>query len=56
MTLPKFYTSDIEHFASHLGFEGIDTDLFYEAYYSMTDEYDDYESQWETNTESIESY
>jgi len=33
--------SDLEYFANHLGFEGIDTDLFYETYYLMdSEEYD----------------
>ena len=52
MTEHDFQTSDIEGFAEYLGFEGVDTDLYYESYYQM--EYDDYDLEWDTHTESIE--
>ena len=42
MTTYDFTTSDLEKFAEHMGFDGLDTDVFYESYYNMTDESDDY--------------
>ena len=54
MSTPSFPVSDIEAFAEHMGLEGIDIDLFYESYYKMTAEYDDYESHWDASMESIE--
>jgi len=55
MTEHDFRTSDIEGFAEYLGFEGVDTDLYYESYYQMnTDEYDDYDLEWDVHKESIE--
>ena len=46
--------SDLESFAKYLGLSGSDSDLFYESYYNLNDEYDDYELYYEGNTESIE--
>ena len=55
MTEPRFQTSDLEEFAEYLGFNGIDTDLYYESYYQMNnEEFDDYDLEWGTQTESIE--
>ena len=56
MTEPRFQNSDLEEFAEYLGLNGIDTDLYYESYYQMNndDEYDDYDLEWGTQTESIE--
>ena len=53
MTEKDFQTSDIEGFAEYLGFEGVDTDLYYESYYQMG-EYDDYDLEWDVHKESIE--
>ena len=30
-----FQNSDLEEFASHLGLDGSDADLFYESYYNL---------------------
>ena len=46
--------SDLESFAQYLGFNGSDSDLFYESYYNLNDEYDDYELYYEGMNESIE--
>ena len=38
-----------------MGFNGIDTDLFYESYYKMNNkEYDEYEFYWDESFETIE--
>jgi len=43
MSDSRIDNDDLETFARHLGFNGIDTDLFYETYYLMdSDEYDEY--------------
>lgn len=47
MTTPTFPATDIEEFAKHIGLDGTDVDLFYECYYNLNDDYDDYESYWE---------
>ena len=54
MTHPTFPVSDLESFAEYLGLNGQDSDLFYECYYNVNDEYDDYECHWEGAQESIE--
>ena len=55
MTHPKFPVEDLEKFAEYMGFNGIDTDLFYESYYKMNNkEYDEYEFIWDESFESIE--
>ena len=48
-----FLNEDLEKFAEHMGFDGIDSDLFYESYYKMTREKTDeeYELYWEMYTE-----
>ncbi len=51
MTNYDFTISDLEKFANHLGFDGLDTDVFYESYYNMSDESDDYEAQWDESME-----
>ena len=51
MTTYDFTISDLEKFAEHMGFDGLDTDVFYESYYNMTDESDDYEAQWDESME-----
>ncbi len=56
MTQPTFPVSDLENFAKHLGLDGIDSDMFYECYYDMNDEFDDYECHWETSYDSVETY
>ncbi len=56
MTDPRFQNSDLEEFAEYLGIDGLDFDVFYETYYELQDqiqEYDDYELAWE-QAESIE--
>lgn len=35
--------TDFEEFASHLGFHGIDSDMFYEAYYELDTNDEEYE-------------
>jgi hypothetical protein len=47
MVTPKFHDSDLEKFAEHLGLTGLDSDIFYESYYNIIEDYDDYESSWE---------
>lgn len=32
---PKFPVVDVENFASYLGLEGTDADMFYESYYQI---------------------
>lgn len=55
MTHPNFPVEDLEKFAEYMGFNGIDTDLFYESYYKMNNkEYDEYEFIWDESFESIE--
>ncbi len=54
MTHPTFPVSDLESFAEHLGLDGIDSDLFYECYYNVSDEDEDYECLWEGTTEAYE--
>ena len=56
MTQPTFPVTDLENFANHLGLDGIDSDMFYECYYEMNDEYDDYECHWEATFDSVECY
>ena len=55
MTTPNFKDSDLETFAKFMGFEGIDSDLFYESYYNICQEYEQYEGEWEYAAESIET-
>ena len=49
-----FHQSDFEAYAKHLGFDGIDADLFYEAYYDLDadDEYElimeEYRTKWQS--------
>jgi len=55
MTDPRFHHSDLEGFAEYLGIEGLDFDVFYEAYYELqqqSQEHDDIELAWE-QAESI---
>ena len=50
MTDPRFQNSDLEEFAEYLGIDGLDFDVFYETYYQLQQEiqeYDDYELAWE---------
>ncbi len=50
MTDPRFQNSDLEEFAEYLGIDGLDFDVFYETYYQLqqeVQEYDDYELAWE---------
>ena len=50
MTDPRFQNSDLEEFAEYLGIAGLDFDVFYETYYELKQEiqeYDDYELAWE---------
>lgn len=50
MTDPSFQNSDLEAFAEYLGIDGLDFDVYYETYYQLhqeTQEYDDYELAWE---------
>ena len=50
MTDPRFQNSDLEEFAEYLGIDGLDFDVFYETYYELqqeVQEYDDYELAWE---------
>ena len=47
MTSHEFLNEDLEKFAEHMGFEGADIDLFYESYYQLQDEHDDYDVIWE---------
>ncbi len=50
MTDPRFQNSDLEEFAEYLGIDGLDFDVFYETYYELqqeNQEYDDYELAWE---------
>lgn len=46
--------SELEEFAEHMGFEGIDSDVFYEAYYNIKDE-EDYDEwgYYDGGTESM---
>ncbi len=37
-----FHQSDFEKFANYLGLDGIDADLFYEAYFDLNED-DEYE-------------
>ena len=47
MTLTK--NQDLESFASYLGLDGIDMDLFYEVYYDMDPDVWEYEINLETD-------
>ena len=38
-----FSNHDLEDFASYLGLKGVDNDMFYEAYYNLEEEDDDFE-------------
>ena len=51
MTTYDFSISDLEGFAEHLGFDGLDSDMFYEAYYKIPSESDDYEEYWNESSE-----
>lgn len=52
MTLYSPQNSDIEKFANHLGLDGLDVDSFYEMYYNLVDEDDDYDAQFECQLNS----
>lgn len=54
MTHPKFPVEDLEKFAEYMGLNGIDSDLFYETYYKMNKEDDEYELYWEESYDSVE--
>ena len=54
MTYPKFPVEDLEKFAEYMGLNGIDSDLFYESYYKMNKEDDEYELYWEESYDSVE--
>ncbi len=43
---------DFENFASYLGFNGIDSDMFYEAYYELDSSDEEYEATIEESYES----
>ncbi len=45
-----FPVSDIEDFASHLGLDGTDADMFYESYYNLN--IDDWTWEEELETEN----
>ena len=51
MTTYDFSVADLEGFAEHLGFDGLDSDMFYEAYYNMSTISDDYEKHWSESSE-----
>ena len=53
MTTYDFDTSDLEKFAEHMGFDGLDSDVFYEAYYNVCGDPEEYEKYWH---ESMELY
>jgi len=38
-----FHQSDFEHYARYLGFDGLDADMFYEAYYDLDCNDEEYE-------------
>ena len=40
-------TDDLLAFAKHLGFDGIDGDLFYESYYQLDNEEYEYEEAYQ---------
>jgi len=42
-----FLNEDLEKFAQHIGFDGIDSDMFYESYYGIDEDYD--EEDWESH-------
>ena len=42
---------DFENFASYLGFTGIDSDMFYEAYYELDANDEEYETTIEESYE-----
>ena len=42
---------DFENFASYLGFTGVDSDMFYEAYYELTTDDEEYETAMEESYE-----
>ena len=49
------FTDDVLSFAEHLGFKGIDSDLFYESYYQLDNE--EYEYDYDgTIEECYDSY
>jgi len=48
MSHPKFLVEDLEKFAEYMGFNGIDSDLFYESYYKINEEGEEYEFYWES--------
>jgi hypothetical protein len=54
MTNTDFSTEDLERFAEYMGFDGIDSDLFYETYYKMNEEHDEYEMYWEEYSQKQE--
>ena len=54
MTHPNFPVEDLEKFAEYMGLNGIDSDLFYESYYKMNKEDDEYELYWEESFDSVE--
>ena len=39
-----FHQSDFEDYARHLGFDGLDADMFYEAYYELDTDDEEYEA------------
>ena len=45
-----FLNEDLERFAEYMGFEGVDSDLFYESYYNirMGKTEDEYEIYWDS--------
>ncbi len=38
---PQILSDDVLDFAEHLGLTGTDSDLFYEMYYQLDNDYDD---------------
>ena len=44
---------DVLEFAKHLGFDGIDKDLFYESYYQLDNEDYEYEEAYDDYTSYV---
>ncbi len=49
---PMTDQKDFERFASYLGFNGLDADMFYEAYYELDSDDEEYETITEESYES----
>lgn len=51
-----FPVADVEDFAKHLGLDGTDADMFYEAYYSLNIEDEDWEETEYRNDDKYAYY